>query len=101
MHTSSIYSIQNVSPNVDIIHYEWTYFEHSKAQVQHEQLIRWTQMLPKQPPAHIYNAGVLNPTASANNKFAELYAKYGFNVWYQKTGFLNGGHDYEAEKKAA
>ena len=90
---------KNVSPNVDIVHYEWTYFEHGGAAAQHEQMIRWTQMLPKQPPVHIFNTGLLNPAANNDDQFADHYAKYGFNTWYQNTGFLNGGHDYEAEKQ--
>ena len=56
-------------------------------------------MLPKQPPVHIYNTGILVATNNNDDQFANHYAKYGFNTWYQMTGFINGGHDYESEKQ--
>ena len=55
-------------------------------------------MLPKQPPAHIFNTGVVKGNDNKDGEFAELYAKYGYNVWFMRTGFDNGGHDYESEK---
>lgn len=55
-------------------------------------------MLPKQPPAHIYNTGVRVPNTNKDDELSELYAKYGYNVWYQRTGFDNGGYDYESER---
>lgn len=91
---------QNVSPDVDVVHYEWTYFEHGGAQKQHEDLVRWCQMLPKQPPVHIFNTGTLPAIGSSDTVIAEHYAKYGFNAFYMRTGFDNGGHDYNAEKNA-
>lgn len=78
------------------MHYEWTYFEHGRAQKEHENLIRWTQMLPKQPPVNIFNTGVLD---KSDSMLAKHYAQYGFNTFYMKTGFFNGGYDYDAEKK--
>ncbi|KAL9187877.1 hypothetical protein ACHAXT_006255 [Thalassiosira profunda] len=89
---------QNISPDVDIVHYSWTYFEGGKAAPEHEDLLRWAQMLPKQPPVHIFNTGTL-PENAPDNELAEYYAKYGFNGFYMKTGFINGGHDYDSEKK--
>jgi len=86
---------QNVSPDVDIVHYEWTYFEHGAAGKEHENLIRWTQMLPKQPPVQIFNTGVLS---QSDGELARHYAKYGFNAFYMKTAFVNGGHDYHSEQ---
>ncbi len=88
---------QNISPDVDVVHYEWTYFEHGRAAGAHESLIRWIQMLPKQPPLHIFNTGVKK--GGADDKLVEHYARYGFNAFYMRTGFLNGGYDYEKEKK--
>ncbi|KAL3795930.1 hypothetical protein HJC23_002201 [Cyclotella cryptica] len=102
MHTLCFWDVmilKNISPNVDIVHYEWSYFEHGGAAEYHESLIRWTQMLPKQPPVHIFNTGILVATNNNDDQFCTLYAKYGFNVWYQMTGFTNGGYDYESEKK--
>ncbi|KAL7527827.1 hypothetical protein ACHAXR_002152, partial [Thalassiosira sp. AJA248-18] len=90
---------QNVSPDVDVVHYEWTYFEHGRATPQHENLIRWTQMLPKQPPVHIFNTGVAPAgVGSPDSDLARIYAEYGFNAFYMRTGFNYGGHDYDSEK---
>ena len=86
---------QNVSPNVDIVHYEWTYFEHGAAAEYHEMLIRWTQMMPRQPPVHVFNTGEYKK--GSDNEVVSHYAKYGFNAFYMKTGFEKGGHDYKAE----
>lgn len=92
---------QNISPNVDIVVYEWSYFEHGSAHVEHENLIRWTQMQPKQPPVHIFNTGsVPDGPGSPDHELARVYSKYGFNAFYMRTGFDNGGHDYDSEKNA-
>ncbi len=97
-HENQVFCVkQNVSPDVDIVHYEWTYFEHGAAAPQHESLIRWTQMLPRQPPVHIFNTGEMKGIPEED--LVKQYAKYGFNAFYMKTGFYNGGHDYNAEKK--
>ncbi|KAL7540797.1 hypothetical protein ACHAWF_006788 [Thalassiosira exigua] len=87
---------QNVSPDVDVVHYTWTYFEEGdrvdKFGVR-ESLIRWTQMMPRQPPVHVLNA-LLRPEkegAEQEYEIAERYAKYGYNAFYMKTGFQNGG----------
>ena len=50
---------QTVSPDVDIVHYLWTYYEGGRAAPEHENLLRWIQMLPKQPPLNIFNTGDL------------------------------------------
>jgi len=89
---------QNVSPDVDIVHYSWTYFEGGRAAPQHEDLIRWTQMLPKQPPVHVFNTGTM-PAPGDYVDLTQYYAMYGYNSFYMKTGFLQGGHDYDAETK--
>jgi hypothetical protein len=92
---------QNVSPNVDIVHYTWGYFEGGVAASQHESIIRWTQMLPKQPPVHIFNTAELNEGTRKGNRddeLAELYANFGFNVLFMRSAFNNGGYDYKAEQ---
>lgn len=88
---------QNISPNVDIVHYSWTYFEGGKAAWVHENLIRWTQMLPKQSIVHILNTGSL-PSPGQYNQLTNYYAKYGYNHFYMKSGFENGGYDYASER---
>ncbi len=55
-------------------------------------------MLPKQPIVHIFNTGVL---PKDNNQYLQLtnyYANYGLNLFYMRTGFENGGHDYASER---
>ena len=89
---------QNVSPDVDIVHYSWTYFEHGGAHKEHENLVRWTQMLPKQPPVHIFNTGKVPNGNGQDRQLMTQYADYGFNAFYMTTGFYNGGHPYDSEK---
>lgn len=82
----------------DILHYEWTYFEHGGAYKEHESLIRWVQMLPKQPPLQIFNTGE-NAKNGQDVQLVQYYAQYGFNAFYMKTGLYNGGYDYDTERK--
>jgi len=92
---------QNVSPEVDIAHYSWTYFEAGgPAWVERESLIRWSQMLPKQPLVHVFNTGELPGNRNSDEyKLTEYYAKYGYNALYMQSGMQFGGHDYAAEKR--
>ena len=88
---------QNISPDVDIVHYSWTYFEGGSAHAVHEDLIRWAQMLPKQPIVHILAVGGGDPA----NMYQELinhYAIYGYNLLEMRSALVRGGHDYESEK---
>ena len=113
---------QNVSPNVDIgtrarravgnrrgvfagsltlaphfpsspVHWSWTYFGDASKEV--EALVRWTQMLPKQPPVHQLNTGTV---PGGESQLAKHYAKYGLNCLYMRSAFDNGGHDYASEQ---
>ena len=90
---------QNISPDVDIIHYSWTYFEGGQAQSEHEDLIRWAQMLPKQPPLHVFNTGTLPAPSSEYVELAAYYALYGYNSFYMKSGFYFGGYDYDVSRE--
>ena len=92
---------QNISPNVDIMHYSWTYFEGGDGYVEHEELIRWAQMLPKRPIVHILTAGEEDPAANPNHQYNQLvdhYAPYGHNIVCLRTVLRRGGHDYDSEK---
>jgi hypothetical protein len=112
---------QNVSPNVDIgtrapdmkiwcvhtafvaahlppyfllsVHWSWTYFGEASKEV--EALVRWTQLLPKQPPVHQFNTGNI---PGGESQLAKHYAKYSNNCFYMRTALENGGHDYESER---
>ena len=91
---------QNISPEVDIVHYSWSYFEGGGAQAEHEDLVRWAQMLPKQPLVHILNVGgdgIADP-GHPYSRVTQHYSKYGLNSYYMRQGLWNGGHDYESEK---
>ena len=90
---------QNISPDVDIVHYSWTYFEGGRASWVHEDLVRWGQMLPKQPIVHIFNTGDLSKPNGEYLQLTKYYAEYGFNHFYMRTGFENGGHDYKSERE--
>lgn len=66
-----------------------------------ESLIRWTQMLPHQPPVHVLNV-LWQPDrngAKQEWELAEHYAKYGYNAFYMRSGHKNGGYDYDADEK--
>jgi hypothetical protein len=89
---------QNVSPDVDIVHYSWTYFEGGRASWVHEDLVRWAQMLPKQPAVHIFNTGVSPKDDNQYRQLTSYYAKYGLNHFFMRSGFENGGHDYASER---
>ena len=90
---------QNVSPNIDIAHYTWTYFEHGEEKfTARENLIRWTQMLPHQPPVHVFNAGLNDHDDKDQEEgLVEYYSKYGYNQFYIKQGHTNGGYDYQSD----
>ncbi len=100
---NQVYCIkQNVSPKVDIAHYTWTYFEvggGGDALVARENLIRWSQMLPRQPPVHTFSM-FTRPKGLEYNKEYELverYSKYGYNTFYMRGGYFAGGWDYKIE----
>ncbi|EJK70681.1 hypothetical protein THAOC_07940, partial [Thalassiosira oceanica] len=63
----------------------------------HEELIRWTQMLPKQPPVHVFNTGE-RADGGGLPSLVGRYARQGYNAFYMKRGLANGGHDYESER---
>lgn len=93
---------QNVSPNVDIVHYTWSYFEvgnNMDALVARENLVRWTQMLPRQPPVHVLNVEGSTPASDEEKQLATHYALYGYDAFYMRYAYLQGGHDYDTEAK--
>lgn len=109
-HDNQVFCIkQNVSPNIDIAHYTWTYFEaganNKKIEVR-ESLARWAQMLPHQPPVHVFNTGKIPGDHRENELAAHLNAKhnnsdtmFGYNAFYMTSGYYGGGFDYDAAKK--
>jgi hypothetical protein len=93
---------QNVSPKIDIAHYSWSYFEvgaGEKALQYRESLIRWTQMLPRQPPVHVINVEGQSPPESREIELTTYYAKYGYDAFYMRYAYRQGPHDYETEEK--
>jgi hypothetical protein len=103
---------QNVSPFSDVLHYTWTYFEvgSDKALEARESLVRWAQMLPRQPPLHVFNTFELPgkvympadsdaPGSMMEYDLARYYAKYGYNAFYMRSGYIRGGYDYTAAFK--
>ena len=89
------------SPDADIVHYSWTYFEKGGPEVQREQLIRWAQVMPKRPMVHhLVARGKSNTCEGDNRANVELdrhYAPYGYNAFCIQTGLYAGGHDYDKE----
>lgn len=100
-----------VGDDIDILHYEWTYFGTYGAY--HELILRWALALPKAPPLFIYNTGGYKPSMVPSEPddftdfipavltqesskedidiFARVYAKYGFNAYLQERHLsLNG-----------
>ena len=94
---------QNVSPNVDLLHYSWTYFEAgstSKAMSARESLVRWAQMMPKQPPLHVLNVswkGEGDPRKE--EELTDYYASFGYNTFYMRTSHSLGGYPYEGARE--
>ncbi|KAL7500397.1 hypothetical protein ACHAWT_008151 [Skeletonema menzelii] len=93
---------QNVSPKIDIAHYTWTYFEagqpaHDMAVKMRESLARWAQMLPHQPPVHVYNTGAMR-LDQMEHDLAEHMSEFGYNAFYMRSGFNYGGYDYAADE---
>mmetsp|Transcript_17726 Transcript_17726/g.35564 ORF Transcript_17726/g.35564 Transcript_17726/m.35564 type:complete len:989 (+) Transcript_17726:49-3015(+) len=103
-HENQVFCItHNVSPDVDIIHYSWTYFEHGGAEKARESLIRWGQQMPKRPMVHhLVARGKANTCEGDSKENAMLdntYAAYGYNAFCIQTGLYFGGHDYDKEQE--
>ena len=101
-HKNQVFCItQNLSPDVDIIHYSWTYFEKGGAEEQREQLVRWAQRMPRRPMVHhLVARGKANTCEADSFQNVELdrtYAVYGYNAFCIQTGLYFGGHDYDTE----
>jgi hypothetical protein len=101
-HQNQVYCItHNVGPDVDVVHYSWTYFEKGGAQEQREQLVRWAQRMNRRPMVHHLVARGLKNTCGgdvrANVDLDDAYAIYGYNAFCIQTGLYFGGHDYDTE----
>jgi hypothetical protein len=101
-HQNQVFCItQNVSPDVDVVHYSWTYFEKEGAEEQREQLIRWSQRMERRPMVHHLVARGLKNTCNgdvqANVDLDVTYASFGYNAYCIQTGLYFGGHDYDTE----
>ena len=101
-HQNQVYCItHNVDPDVDVVHYSWTYFEKSGAEEQREQLVRWAQRMNRRPMVHHLVARGLKNTCNgdvrANVDLDDAYAIYGYNAFCIQTGLYFGGHDYDTE----
>lgn len=103
-HQNQVYCItHNISPNADIIHYSWTYFEKERAEEQREQLIRWGQRMQRRPMVHhLVARGKSNTCEGDKQENVDLdntYAGYGYNAFCIQTGLYFGGHDYDTEEE--
>ena len=91
----------NVSPQVDIVHYSWTYFETDGAKEQREHLLRWAQRMDRRLMVHHLVArglkNMCNGDARANVDLDETYSSFGYNAFCIQTGLYFGGHDYDTE----
>lgn len=101
-HKNQVFCVtQNLSPDVDIIHYSWTYFEKGGAEEQREQLVRWAQRMPRRPMVHHLVARGKANTCEADSEqnvvLDRTYAVYGYNAFCIQTGLYFGGHDYDTE----
>ena len=91
--TNQVYCIQQlVSPQTDVVHYSWTYYEAGfteKALESRESLIRWTQLLRHQPPVHVLNIGPFpqDKWNISEYNLSERYSKYGYNAFYTKAQY--------------
>ena len=103
-HQNQVFCItHNVSPNVDIIHYSWTYFEKGGAEVQRESLIRWGQRMQHRPRVHHYvakgDANSCKEDNLENIRLDDVYAKYGYNAFCIITALHAGDHNYDLDEQ--
>mmetsp|Transcript_16493 Transcript_16493/g.34653 ORF Transcript_16493/g.34653 Transcript_16493/m.34653 type:complete len:820 (-) Transcript_16493:297-2756(-) len=101
-HENQVFCLaHNLSPDVDILHYSWTYSEHGGGQNARESLIRWGQQLPRRPMVHQLVARGMSNTCEGNSKdnvmLNNAYAAYGYNAFCIQTGLYFGGYDYDRE----
>jgi len=92
---NQVYCIQqNVSPDVDIVHYSWTYFEAGgdRGLPDRESLVRWTQLLPHQPPVHAVHVGSGCYNSQEDVELFEKYNAYGYNAFCMREAFIKGGN---------
>uniref|UniRef100_A0A7S1AMZ6 Uncharacterized protein n=1 Tax=Noctiluca scintillans TaxID=2966 RepID=A0A7S1AMZ6_NOCSC len=86
---------QNVSPFSDILHFSWTYYGDSTQSK--ENLVRWAQMLPRQPPVHSFSLSKSKGSISRStcvdraNSFAHQYDVHGYNHLCMPAALYNGG----------
>lgn len=104
-HQNQVYCItHNVSPDVDIIHYSWTYFEKETPEIQREQLIRWASTMERRPMVHHLVArgkkNTCDGDTQANVDLDKAYAMFGYNAFCIQTGLFFGGYDYDTEVEA-
>lgn len=104
-HRNQVFCVtHNVSPDVDVVHYSWTYFEKDQPEVQRESLIRWAQHMARRPMVHHLVARGKKNTCEGHDKpnvaLDRTYAPYGYNAFCIQTGLYFGGHDYDAEVEA-
>ena len=101
-HKNQVFCVtQNLSPDVDIIHYSWTYFEKGGAEEQREQLVRWAQHMPRRPMVHHLvargKANTCDADSAENVELDRTYAPFAYNAFCIQTGLYFGGHDYDTE----
>ncbi|CAB9497032.1 expressed unknown protein [Seminavis robusta] len=105
-HKNQVWCIQqNVSPDSDIVHYSWSYFEvgdDMDGRKEREKLVRWTQLLPNSPPVHLVNVlfeeACLGQQEGGNpheNEMFEAYQEYGYNAFCMRYAIASGQYQWK------
>jgi len=103
-HKNQVYCMtQNVSPDVDILHYVWTYFEAGGVwEPFRESYVRWAQMLhPRRPPVHVTNVGDANKCLQkgGDNGLFNQYDEFAYNGFCMRKSIYNSIKDKDESIK--
>uniref|UniRef100_A0A7S2EDB8 Uncharacterized protein n=1 Tax=Ditylum brightwellii TaxID=49249 RepID=A0A7S2EDB8_9STRA len=92
-HKNQVWCVQqNVSPDVDIVHYSWSYFEGNDGRNERESLVRWSHLLAKSPPVHFINVNFDTTCLwekPDENALLNAYEEYGYNAFCMRYALIN------------
>lgn len=95
-HRNQVYCVKNlVGQDVDIVHAVWTYFGDTK--IAFENLVRWSLLLDKSPPVHLYNTGAHDRSTCYEDEPFARYRQWGHNGVCLESGLESGGEFHGRE----
>ena len=96
-HRNQVYCVKNlVGQDVDIVHAVWNYFGDTRDAF--EKLVRWSLLLDKAPPVHLYGTGAHGRVTCFDDPPFEHYGKtWGHNGVCLESGLESGGQFHGRE----